>query len=71
LEEIDTIETSAVDLSFLGHGYLASARDLLQDMYTLLLRDNLPPPERFGFDEQAAPGGLPYWSIGGIWSRKE
>jgi hypothetical protein len=40
-------------------------------MYMLLLRDNLPPPERFGLDEQAALGGLRYWSIGGIWSRKE
>jgi esterase/lipase superfamily enzyme len=31
---IDTIEVSEVDISLLGHGYFAEARDLLLDIYT-------------------------------------
>ena len=43
---VDTVEVSNVDLSWLGHGYFADARDLLQDMHKLLA-DNTPPEGRF------------------------
>lgn len=59
---IDTVETSRIDLSFLGHGYFADARSLLQDMHTLLQQD-APPERRFGLT-QATVDGLHYWVIG-------
>lgn len=58
---IDTVETSSIDLSYLGHGYFADARSLLQDMHTLLQQD-APPERRFGLKEATAEG-LRYWVI--------
>jgi esterase/lipase superfamily enzyme len=57
---IDTIHVSAIDLTFLGHGYIAEARPLLQDMYGLIESD-APPDRRFGLEKSA---GKPiYWRI--------
>lgn len=56
---IDTVEVSNIDLTFLGHGYYADARDLLQDMYYLLI-DNKSPEERFGLQEKEE-NGQTYW----------
>jgi esterase/lipase superfamily enzyme len=61
LDGIDTVETSFIDLSFLGHGYFADARSLLQDMHSLLRKDS-PPAERFGL-RAATYDGRPYWVI--------
>jgi esterase/lipase superfamily enzyme len=61
-EGIDTVEVSNVNLSWLGHGYFADARDLLQDMHKLL-SNNTPPEERFGL-KTAQVGAEKYWIIG-------
>ena len=58
---IDTIETSGIDLSFLGHGYFADARPVLQDMHELLQHD-APPDRRFGLTRQQSPDGV-YWTV--------
>lgn len=58
---IDTIESSNVDFSKLGHGYYAAARDVLQDMHTLLQED-APPDERFGLSPVQAAAGM-YWTF--------
>jgi esterase/lipase superfamily enzyme len=62
VDGIDTIEVSNIDLTFLGHGYFAEARDLLQDMY-LLLRQNQSPNQRFGL-QQMQQNGQDYWIVG-------
>jgi esterase/lipase superfamily enzyme len=62
-EGIDTVEVSNVNLSWLGHGYFADARDLLQDMHELL-SDNTPPERRFGL-RTVEVGAERYWIIGG------
>ncbi|MEA5582911.1 alpha/beta hydrolase [Nodularia harveyana UHCC-0300] len=59
---IDTVEVSNIDLTFLGHGYFADARDLLQDMHQLL-RNNSSPEQRFGLRRQQE-NGQNYWIIG-------
>jgi esterase/lipase superfamily enzyme len=61
-EGIDTVEVSNVNLSWLGHGYFADARDLLHDMHELL-SDNKPPEERFGL-RTVEVGTEKYWIIG-------
>jgi esterase/lipase superfamily enzyme len=61
-EGIDTVEVSNVNLSWLGHGYFADARDLLQDMHKLLA-DNTPPEGRFGL-RTVQVGAEQYWIIG-------
>lgn len=62
MQGIDTVEVSNVDLTFLGHGYYAAARDLLHDMQDLLLH-NSPPASRLGLMKMETPEGL-YWEIG-------
>jgi esterase/lipase superfamily enzyme len=59
---IDTVEVSKIDLTWLGHGYFADARAVLQDMHELLL-DNTPPESRFGL-RTAQVGTQKYWIIG-------
>ncbi|MGF1490358.1 MAG: alpha/beta hydrolase [Prochloraceae cyanobacterium] len=63
IEGIDTIEVSNIDLTLLGHGYFSDARDLLQDIHTLLI-NNQPPSKRFGLRIQHE-NGQTYWRIGG------
>jgi esterase/lipase superfamily enzyme len=63
LQGIDTIEVSNIDLSFLGHGYYAAARDLLRDMHDVVLH-NSPPDSRWGLDKTSTAGGQNYWRIG-------
>ena len=61
---IDTIEVQNVDLTLLGHGYVGAARDVLRDMYELLVLD--APPFRRAFLRPAATAeGEPYWIIAG------
>lgn len=60
---LDTVEVSNIDLSFLGHGFYATARDVLQDMHRLL-RADAPPDRRFGLRPARAPDGNAYWVIG-------
>lgn len=60
---IDTIEVSNIDLTFLGHGYYAAARDLLHDMHNLIMY-GAPPASRMGLITAKTLGGEPYWQIG-------
>ena len=59
---VDTVEVSNVDLSFLGHGYIAQARTLLQDMHELM-QSNTPPEKRFGLVRLLNDVSLPFWRI--------
>jgi esterase/lipase superfamily enzyme len=63
LPEIDTINVTNADLTMLGHGYVAAARDVLCDMYTLI-RYGYPPQDRFGLREARTEADDRYWLIG-------
>lgn len=60
---IDTVNVTNADLTALGHGYVASARDVLQDMHDLIVH-GAPPAKRFGLREVKSDDGAPYWLIG-------
>lgn len=59
---VDTVEVSQIDLTFLGHGYIADARELLNDMHSLI-ETNLSPERRFALESVAVESGLPYWAM--------
>ncbi len=63
LPGIDTINVTNVDLTMLGHGYIAEARDVLTDMHALITH-GAPPNERFGLREAKNEEGERYWLIG-------
>jgi esterase/lipase superfamily enzyme len=60
---IDTINVTNVDLTMLGHGYVAEARDVLIDMHALITR-GAAPNERFGLREAKNEAGERFWLIG-------
>jgi esterase/lipase superfamily enzyme len=60
---IDTINVTNADLTMLGHGYVAEAREVLTDMHNLLEHGD-PPRRRFGLKELQTEAGIPYWLIG-------
>lgn len=60
---IDTINVTNVDLTTLGHGYVADARDVLEDMHQLLAYD-APPDRRFALRQSETDAGGRYWIIG-------
>jgi esterase/lipase superfamily enzyme len=60
---IDTVNVTNADLTVLGHGYVAQARDVLSDIH-LLMRSGAPPGERFGLRQQSSEDGKTYWLIG-------
>ena len=59
---IDTINVGNIDMTLLGHGYVAEARDVLKDIYDLIARD-LPPKSRFGLRAAFSEKGEQYWII--------
>ncbi len=63
LPHIDTVACTEVDLTYLGHGYYADAREVLQDIHTLIHRDS-PPAKRFGLREATTENREKYWLIG-------
>jgi len=60
---IDTINVTNVDLTKLGHGYVADARGVLEDMHQLLVYD-APPDRRFSLRQGETDAGERYWIIG-------
>jgi esterase/lipase superfamily enzyme len=64
VSEIDTIGVSSVDMTLLGHGYVAEARAVLSDIYQLI-RTGAPPSHRFGLCEEQTDNGERYWLIRG------
>jgi esterase/lipase superfamily enzyme len=63
-EHCDTINVTNADLTMLGHGYVAEAREVLGDMHALLATA-APPQKRFGLQEMRSDLGRPFWQIGG------
>jgi esterase/lipase superfamily enzyme len=61
LQGIDTIDATKVDTGLLGHSYYADNRSILADLFNLI-RYDLPPPQRFGLQEQTW-NQLFYWSL--------
>jgi esterase/lipase superfamily enzyme len=63
---IDTVEATNIDLSFLGHGYFADARPVLNDIFHLIQHDT-PPDKRFSLNARArrhdVEGDLCYWAF--------
>lgn len=57
---VDTVEVTKIDLTFLGHGYVAEARDVLQDMHALMTSGK-SPAERFGLVPKTLSNGDVYW----------
>jgi len=60
---IDTINVTNADLTTLGHGYVANARGVLEDMHQLLVHD-APPSRRFALRQGETDAGERYWIIG-------
>ena len=58
---MDTIDASAVDTSFMGHSYFASAAQLINDLKYLLEHDK-PVDQRFGLSKQTI-GDSDYWAF--------
>lgn len=61
VDGIDTVSVTNLDLTLLGHGYVAEAREVLHDM-AALITDNKAPP-RFGQKEKRTPEGRRYWEV--------
>ncbi len=60
---IDTVNVANADLTLLGHGYVAEARNVLSDIHALL-RNGAPPDSRFGIRPMTTAAGEHYWMIG-------
>jgi esterase/lipase superfamily enzyme len=60
---IDTINVKNVDLTMLGHGYIADARDVLSDMHNLILHA-ASPESRFGLRPAITDFGEQFSLIG-------
>jgi esterase/lipase superfamily enzyme len=63
LRGIDTVNVTDVDLTWLGHGYVASARAVLADIHALI-KQGLPPEKRMGLRQSRNERGELYWLIG-------
>jgi esterase/lipase superfamily enzyme len=59
--QIETIDASGVDTSFVGHSYYGDNRSVLSDIF-YLLRDGLPASKRFGMRQMSIVKGL-YWAF--------
>ncbi len=59
--DIDTVSVSKVDLSFLGHGYVASCRAVLTDIHQLIVSE-LEPCRRAGMTAMSTKDGG-YWEL--------
>ncbi len=58
---IDTVSVSKVDLSFLGHGYVAGCRAVLTDIHQLIVSE-LAPSRRAGMTMMVTGQGA-YWEL--------
>lgn len=60
--DIDTVNVTHADLTMLGHGYVAQARIVLNDMHSLL-RFGAHPKDRAGLKKETSEDGQTYWLI--------
>lgn len=56
----DTIDSTHVDFTTLGHGYVAQVRAILHDIF-VLIRHGTPPSARFGLQSATDETGSEYW----------
>jgi esterase/lipase superfamily enzyme len=63
LDGIDTVNVTNVDVTLLGHGYVADAREVLNDMHALIF-EGAAPGQRFGLRPARTAAGQPYWEVG-------
>jgi esterase/lipase superfamily enzyme len=59
---IDTINVTNVDMTQLGHGYVASSREVLIDMFNILM-SGLPPERRATLRRIVGDGNRHYWEF--------
>jgi esterase/lipase superfamily enzyme/uncharacterized protein YjbI with pentapeptide repeats len=59
---VDTVHVRNVDMTMLGHGYVAQAREVLHDIHALLF-DNKPPDKRMGLRPIILDNGAIYWAF--------
>jgi esterase/lipase superfamily enzyme len=59
---IDTVDVTGANLSWLGHGEFAAAREMLDDLKALLVGGLAPEARRLG--RRQAEDGRPYWAVG-------
>ena len=59
---IDTVNATNTDLTLLGHGYVAEAREVISDIHALI-RYGAAPQHRLGLRSVATPEGAAYWLI--------
>lgn len=60
---IDTINVVNADITLLGHGYVAEARDVVADIHALLTHGSAPA-QRFGLRSVLSETHQPYWLLG-------
>jgi esterase/lipase superfamily enzyme len=61
VDKTDTVDVTNIDLSTLGHGYVAEARPVVQDMF-VAMHFGAPPAQRQGLVEKKSDGGT-HWVI--------
>jgi esterase/lipase superfamily enzyme len=59
---IDTVCTTKVDMSILGHGYYADSRPVLTDIHSLIMKE-APPMSRMGLAQKSSGSGEMYWEF--------
>ena len=62
VQGVDTVEVANIDLTYLGHGYVASARPVLVDMHSAMAQD-AEPARRFGLQPALTDDGQAYWQF--------
>lgn len=60
---IDTVEVTNIDLSLLGHGYIATAEAVLYDMYELIFHNTAPNARTRLSPKRTITAAEPYWII--------
>jgi esterase/lipase superfamily enzyme len=62
-EGLETIDASAVDTALLGHSYFCENRNVIQDLFNLIIKGEGSATPRFGLQSKATPAGT-YWVMG-------
>ena len=60
VRDADTIDASDIDTDLLGHGYIASNRDVIDDLILLVEQKRPPPRIRL---QPATHDGAAYWLL--------
>ncbi len=60
---MDTVEVTSIDVSVLGHGYVAEARGVMTDIAMLLRKDTSPTEKRRKLEPTTTGEGGQYWIL--------